>query len=189
MSEDDDKRPQHYRIPYPLAERPAFRIGRSEFRVVDLSEKGIRFAFTGVDRLVIAEAVPAGVGLGEGQLFFTGTLALRPNRRVQFAPRGPGSHRIFLKPLLAIRFWDTEYPVLSGNAEWIEFVGPDRALLAYLPELTGQVEFSDEEVTPIRGRLVRVETGSCALHLSDGIPYPRIIAEQLRLYWRYRHLF
>lgn len=190
MSEGGDNRRQNYRILYPVAERPILRICRSTLRVIDLSEEGIRLGITGADRLVIAEEVTAGLHLVDGQLLFTGTLALLPNRRIQFALGGPtGHHPIPPGHIVAIRCWNTEYPVIGRNAEWIEFTGPDPALLACLPELIGQVEFSDEEVTSVRGRLLRVEMKSCVLHLSNRIAYQRIVAEQLRLRRKYRHIF
>lgn len=34
---------EHYRVVYPVKARPVLRIGEDEFRVIDLSSKGIRF--------------------------------------------------------------------------------------------------------------------------------------------------
>ena len=38
-----DSRRNHYRVIYPFAERPAFRVGWSSFEVVECSESGLRY--------------------------------------------------------------------------------------------------------------------------------------------------
>ncbi|HEY4130792.1 MAG TPA: PilZ domain-containing protein [Gemmatimonadaceae bacterium] len=38
-----DSRRSHYRVVYPIEERPTFNVGRFFHEVVDLSEKGLRY--------------------------------------------------------------------------------------------------------------------------------------------------
>ena len=39
----NDQRRRHFRIDYPSADRPVFRIGGADFAVVDIAEGGLRF--------------------------------------------------------------------------------------------------------------------------------------------------
>ncbi|HEY4218833.1 MAG TPA: PilZ domain-containing protein [Gemmatimonadaceae bacterium] len=52
----DASRRAHFRIVYPLTERPAFEVGRSVYEVIDCSELGLRFEVR--DRRVFMAGTP-----------------------------------------------------------------------------------------------------------------------------------
>jgi hypothetical protein len=72
------------------------------------------------------------------------------------------------------------YKILDISEGGIRFVVPHMSLIKNI-SMTGAIRFPDDMYVEISGEIVRRMKNEIALQLTKGIPYNRIMSEQLRL--------
>lgn len=106
-----DSRRAVYRITYPLAERPAFVMGRREHAVVDCSERGLRFELSGAQAPALNSVIDGIVRFRRGeQVQVTGAVLRSDGCTAVIVLQGPGiafSHIIAEQRYLLSRGFDT----------------------------------------------------------------------------------
>jgi hypothetical protein len=187
-----DQRRQHYRIPYPLMERPRLAIGGREHEIIDLSEKGVKFYLGKDDFCLLADPAVACIQReGKEAASLEGRILLLRNQTIQFVPKARALYTVIRQAsaqspgLFTAEIFRISLSALLFKPDRIECLKAANLLLEQMPPLDAQVFLYGQESYSVSGRIVRIEDHRSALYLSDEIPFKTIVAEQLRLRQKY----
>lgn len=81
----------------------------------------------------------------------------------------------------SVDVWGRRYEVIDVSEGGVRFSCPDPEGVTAGQPVQAVITFDDADRTDIEGRVVRVERRRVALELTVGIPYSRIVREQLHL--------
>lgn len=187
------QRREHYRIKYPITEQPTFVVNKVHFEIIDVSENGIRIRLARGKKILISHNINVTVMLKNKivtELY--GSLSLMASHNYAFTP-DPDPNLEKIKTYIRNR---NEYPfdlIIMGikiskadlSKDAIMINDYRKEILKKLPEVSGMANFLDSEQEKISGKILRFQQTEMAIKLSTGVPYGKIIKEQLYLKRKY----
>lgn len=81
----------------------------------------------------------------------------------------------------SVDVWGRRYEVIDVSEEGVRFHCPDSQGVAAGQPVQAVITFDDTGKADVEGKVVRIEQRRVALQLTVGIPYSRIVREQLHL--------
>ena len=96
-------------------------------------------------------------------------------RRRHYRVRYP----VLRRPLMDV--WGRRYEVIDISEGGVRFQCPDSQGIAAGQQVRAVITFDDMGKAEVEGTVVRIEPRHVALQLSVGVPYSRIVREQLHL--------
>lgn len=192
MSEQESEtngaeRRDFFRIQYPLTGRPFVCVGNHEFPVIDISEKGLKFALEHEKELVFGDSIKVRLIQDNQEIArMEGRLAVTAEGRVRFCPGdsdlGQFNHEV--QSWFKLESHEELFPVSLADT-CIRLMEAEASFLAHLPTIEATVRFDDGEEILVSGQVLRVRHKEAVLFLSFGVPFSKIVSEQRNLIKKY----
>ena len=179
MEEESQKR-EHFRIEYPSEDCPIVSVKSESFKVLDLSEKGIRFEI-GSKGIPLTETFSAKLVLNESTIInISGHLTIFANYKVRFifVWDKPCAVDMDEADMPKVIIHGETYHVTNLNSSHLHFHDLDNKIIKDLPPVEAFVCFHDGVKFECSGNVLRMQDDESIFLLTTTLPYKRIIKEQ-----------
>ncbi|OGI06977.1 MAG: hypothetical protein A2Y40_06790 [Candidatus Margulisbacteria bacterium GWF2_35_9] len=181
-----------FRIKYPVEEQPTLLIGKTEYIILDLSEKGIKFKLN-PNQSILSEVEIKGKLYfdNEKTLVLRGILSFNSSSTIIFTINDDHILKSLTEQTTRnnlphkLEFGDLSFNDIKISNNTIEIQDRTQSLFKSMPAINAKVVFSDNNFIEVAGTFLRIVDNQSVLLLSLSIPYQKILSEQLKLINKY----
>jgi hypothetical protein len=193
QEENEIQRREHYRINYPLVDRPSIEINNKVYEVIDLAEEGIKFYCPAKEVLPLSDHILFHLSDdSQEDLSAEGAYALSSEKQLIFTPNNKSiiehikaKESLLKDNLIKIRISGLQLPISSFTEKQLFCQLTSDLELAALPNLMFKLIFHDKEPIMSEGKILRIQKHKIVLKINIPIPSQKIVSEQVFLARKY----